>query len=60
MARSELSPIFCEECGNRIGWAEDAQSCELGYMFCEDCAKKPKTEDEDTDGQDEVGKTGAY
>ena len=42
--RKGLDPIFCSDCGNRVGWADDSGQC-LGYLFCEDCAKKPKEED---------------
>lgn len=44
--RKGLDPIFCSDCGCRIGWAEDSDQCNLGYMFCEDCSKKPKKEED--------------
>ena len=41
--RKGLDPIFCSDCGNRIGWVdEDFSSC---GTYCEDCAKKPKEDD---------------
>lgn len=42
--REGLDPFFCSDCGNRIGWCQDASTIDP-YVFCEDCAKKEKEED---------------
>jgi len=48
--RKGLDPIFCSDCGDRIGWADHDGFYDVpdgNHLFCEDCAKKPKTEEED-------------
>ena len=46
--RKGLDPIFCSDCGNRIGWADHDGFYDVpdgNHLFCEDCAKKPKEDD---------------
>ena len=35
-------PIFCEKCGNRIGWMDE--DCGLGAYLCDACAEEVKDE----------------
>ena len=39
--RKGLIPIFCANCGCRIGWAEELGE-DLLVKFCEECAKLPE------------------
>ena len=41
--RKELVPIFCANCGERIGWEVEAYE-NYAVFFCEDCAKLPRSE----------------
>ena len=44
--RDGLNPVFCSICGNRIGWANDDSDLDNILLECDDCAKKPKEEDD--------------
>lgn len=37
--RKGLNPIFCQNCGNRIGWVNEETEESTNELFCEDCAK---------------------
>lgn len=45
--REGLDPVFCYQCGNRIGWIENEFDDDASSLVCEDCAKLPKDEEED-------------
>lgn len=36
-----LIPFFCLECGERLGWFDEADGNDpSGFVLCEDCSKK--------------------
>ena len=39
-----LYPMFCRECGSRLGWATHDIPC-YGYIVCEDCIHILKTKE---------------
>jgi len=40
--RRGLIPLFCCNCGNRIGWCDDSIGDNNALNYCDDCAKLDK------------------
>ena len=47
--REGLNPVFCSDCGYRIGWGDEDEFGDIRTpLFCEACARKPKESEDDT------------
>lgn len=47
VTNTSLDPVFCKECGDRVGWMDNSIANDEGALVCDDCAKdyNPNVED---------------
>lgn len=45
---SKIEPVFCSQCGGRIGWGDTSFCADEAVLYCEDCTAE-NTNSEDWD-----------